>query len=131
MMEKEYEKAQLEIQLQLGKDGRKEGLAGEGSKTQEPAQKNEDAPASPSDEVHILPYPSQADHRNDRLRCRPRRDMEVCQPYLLPPLVPELSSRDVWETRRPRIRVKPPGHREVIFPQTRSWSESVYEYRQW
>ncbi|KAB8303907.1 hypothetical protein EYC80_005270 [Monilinia laxa] len=131
MMEKEYEKAHLEIQLQLGKDGKKEGLRVEGTKSQEPAQKKEEAPASSSEEIHILPYPSQAKHRSDRLRYRSQRDLEICQPYLLPPLVPELSARDVWEARQPRIRVKPPGYREVIFPRTRSWSESVYEYRRW
>lgn len=132
MMEKEYEKAHLEIQLQLGKDGKKECITFEGTKTQEPAREKEEAPASPSDEVHTLPYPAQVDHRSDRLRqFPPRRDLEECQPYVLRPLVPEIPAREVWEIKRPRIRIKPPGSRGVLFPRVRSFSESVYEYTRW
>ncbi|KAI9647507.1 hypothetical protein NHQ30_003892 [Ciborinia camelliae] len=136
MMEKEYEKAHLEIQLQLGRDGKKDSITLEGTKTQEPAkEKDREVLESPADEVHILPYPSQAERRNDRSRQYPsRRDLEGCQPYLLPPLVPEMPeilARDGCENRRPRIRVKPPGSRGVSFPRVRSWSESIYEYRRW
>jgi hypothetical protein len=133
MMEKEYEKAHLEVQLQLGKDGKKESITIEGTKTQEPANgKEREAPASSSDEIHILPYPQQVEHRNDRLRKYPsQRSLEGCQPHFLPPLVPEIPSQGVWEIRRPRIRVKSPGSRVVRFPRVRSWSESVYEYKRW
>lgn len=133
MMEKEFEKAHLEIQLQLGKDGKKEGIVVEGTKSQEPAQEKErEAPSPSSGEVHILPYPAQAYPRDDYLRpYPPRRDLEGYRPPLLPPLVPEVPVRDVWEDRRARIRVKPPGSREVRFPRVRSVSESVYEYRRW
>ncbi|ESZ91292.1 hypothetical protein SBOR_8326 [Sclerotinia borealis F-4128] len=133
MMEKEYEKAHLEIQLQLGKDGKQEGVTVEGARTREPAQVKEGkASALSSDEIHILPYPAQAEQRSDRARqYPPRRDPERYQSCLLPPFIPEIPAQDIWENRRPRIRVKSPSSRGVSFPRVRSWSESVYEYRRW
>ncbi|TGO21424.1 hypothetical protein BPAE_0221g00190 [Botrytis paeoniae] len=134
MMEKEYEKAHLEIQLQMEKDGKKEGITVGGTKSHEPTQEKEkaSAPAPISEEVHILPYPVQVDRRDEYPRRHPtRRELEEREPYLLPPLAPEVPCRDVWEIRQPRIRVKQPGSREVRFPQVRSRSESVYEYRRW
>ncbi|KAJ8071230.1 hypothetical protein OCU04_001565 [Sclerotinia nivalis] len=132
MMDKEYEKAHLEIQLQMGKDGKKEGITIEGTKSHGPAKEKEETPEPPSGEVHILPYPAQVYHRIDRPRQHPsRRNTEACQPYLLPPHIPEVPCQDVCEDRRSRIRAKPPGSREVHFPPVRSFSESVYEYRRW
>lgn len=133
-MEKEYEKAHLEIQLQLGKDGKKEGIVVEGTKSQGPVQEKDDRlVAPPSREVHILPYPAQVvEFRDERWReYSSKRDPNRRQSYLVPPIVPEVPTREVCENRRPRIRVKPPGHREVSFPRVKSYSDSFYEYRRW
>ncbi|TGO13443.1 hypothetical protein BTUL_0069g00100 [Botrytis tulipae] len=136
MMEKEYEKAHLEIQLQMEKNGNKEGITVGGTKSHEPTQEKEKAsapaPAPTSEEVHILPFPVQIDRRDEYPRRHPsRRELEEREPYLLPPLASDVPCQDVWEIRQPRIRVKQPGSREVRFPQVRSRSESVYEYRRW
>ncbi|KAF7898960.1 uncharacterized protein EAF01_008173 [Botrytis porri] len=132
MMEKEYEKAHLEIQLQMEKDGKKEGITVGGTKSHEPTQEKEKAPAPTSEEVHILPFPVQVDRRDEYpTRYPSRRELEEREPYLLPPLAPEIPCPDVWEIRQPRIRVEQPGSREVRFPQVRSRSEFVYEYRRW
>ncbi|TGO56818.1 hypothetical protein BOTNAR_0215g00130 [Botryotinia narcissicola] len=134
MMEKEYEKAHLEIQLQMEKNGNKEGITVGGTKSHEPTQEKEkaSAPAPISEEVHILPFPVQVDRRDEYPRRHlSRRELEERDPYLLPPLAPDVPCHDVWEIRQPRIRVKQPGSREVRFPQVRSRSESVYEYRRW
>ncbi|CAD6443481.1 46b34e1a-60c1-4319-b54f-ba11a20430c9-CDS [Sclerotinia trifoliorum] len=132
MMDKEYEKAHLEIQLQMGKDGKKEGITIEGTKSHGPAKEKEETSEPSSDEVHILPYPAKVYYPVGRPSQHPsRRNTEAYQPYLIPPHVPEAPYLDVREDRRPGIRVKRPGSRDVLFPRVRSTSESIYEYRRW
>lgn len=132
MMDKEYEKAHLEIQLQRGIDGKKEGITIEGTKSHGPTREKEETSEPMSDEVHILPYPAQVYHRVGRPSQHPSwRDTEACHHYLLPPHVPEVPCLDMCEDRQSRIQVKRPGSRDVLFPRIRSTSESVYEYRRW
>ncbi|TEY44032.1 hypothetical protein BOTCAL_0355g00130 [Botryotinia calthae] len=135
MMEKEYEKAHLEIQLQMERDGKKEGITVEETKSHGSKQEEEKTsaatPAPTSEEVHILPYPVLVGRQDEYSRHPTRRELEERDPYLLPPIAPEVPCQDMWEIRQPRIRVKQPGAREVRFPQVRSRSESVYEYRRW
>jgi hypothetical protein len=131
MMEKEYEKAHLDIQLQMNKGDKSESIAIEGSKTHGSAPEKEPEVCASKVEKTCLPVCPQVERRDDRalpLRYIERESLEIYRPIPPMPVVVEAPVQEVWESRRRRIRVKTPGTREVRFPRRRSWSESVHEY---
>jgi hypothetical protein len=128
MMEKEYEKAHLDIQLQMNKGDKTESFAIEGSKTHGSAPEKEPEVCASKVEKACLPVCERRDERALPLRYIERESLEIYRPIPPMPVVVEAPVQEVWESRRRRIRVKTPGTREVRFPRRRSWSESVHEY---